>query len=250
MLRIGAIDQRETRRQELEMLLIERVLSGDVEAFYELVKPYEHMIYRSAALILHNETDAEDATQEAMYRAFANLARFRRECRFSTWIVRIAINEALMQLRRSRRIPYVGSLTHAGEDYNALSYKNADHRETPCEALLKRELHSAVRKAVDSLPPSYRDVLFQRDLCNRSIRQTALSLGINEGLVKTRLFRARFKVKRVLASLRVNKQGLLFLFEAGPIQQYPSREVSQKECGSARTSAASRCIRGNTVPSL
>jgi RNA polymerase sigma-70 factor, ECF subfamily len=114
MLRIGAIDQRETRRQELEMLLIERVLSGDVEAFYELVKPYEHMIYRSAALILHNETDAEDATQEAMYRAFANLARFRRECRFSTWIVRIAINEALMQLRRSRRIPYVGSLTHAG----------------------------------------------------------------------------------------------------------------------------------------
>ncbi len=215
----------------MEILLIERVLSGDVDAFYELVKPYEHMIYRSAALILHNETDAEDATQEAMCKAFANLARFRRECRFSTWIMRIAINEALLQLRRSRRILHVGLLTQAGEDHNGLTYENADHLETPCEALLKRELHNVVRKAVQSLPPRYRDVLFQRDLCNRSIRQTAHSLGINEGLVKTRLFRARFKVKRVLTCLRVNKKGPLFLLEAGPIQQYRRREVRRKECG-------------------
>ncbi len=226
--------QRDARTQELEMLLIERVLAGDVEVFYELVKPYQRMIYTSAVLILRNKTDAEDATQEATYKAFANLRRFRRECRFSTWIVKIAINEALMQLKRSRRIIHVGSFTHAGEDNSALIHENADHRETPCEALLKRELHSAVRKAADSLPPRYRDVLIQRHLYDRSIRQTALSLGINEGLVKTRLFRARVKVKRALLSLGVNEQDLLFLLEAGPIQQYWGRKASQQKCGFAR----------------
>src|SRR5262250_3631207 len=86
-----------------ETELIERVLAGEKELFYELIQPCERGVFLAAASILGNDADAEDAAQEAFLKAFRNLARFRLESRFSTWLIQIAINDAKMKLRKNRR---------------------------------------------------------------------------------------------------------------------------------------------------
>src|ERR1017187_1389813 len=81
-----------------------RVQGGQNELFYELVRPYERRVYAAALAILRNETDAEDVAQEAMLKAFANIRQFRAEARFSTWLIQITVNEALMRRRRERTV--------------------------------------------------------------------------------------------------------------------------------------------------
>src|SRR6202167_4006995 len=93
-------EDRGTREQDL----IARVQLGERELFYELVQPYERRVYAAALAILRNEHDAEDAVQEAMLKAFANIRRFRAEARFSTWLIQITVNEALMRRRRERTV--------------------------------------------------------------------------------------------------------------------------------------------------
>ncbi len=88
--------------ESAEARLIQRVLSGQEEAFRELVRPYEHAVFMTAQAILKNEADAEDAAQDAVLKAFTNLAKFRGDSKFSTWLIRITTNEALMKLRKER----------------------------------------------------------------------------------------------------------------------------------------------------
>src|ERR1700729_3810578 len=89
-----------TREQDL----IARVQHGQNELFYELVRPYERRVYAAALAILRNQQDAKDAVQEAMLKAFANIRQFRAEARFSTWLIQITVNEALMRRRRERTV--------------------------------------------------------------------------------------------------------------------------------------------------
>src|SRR6202163_4125247 len=91
-----------------EAALLRRVLAGEYDLFYELVRPYERRVYAAALAILRNEQDAEDAAQEAMLKAFANIRQFRAEARFSTWLIQITVNEALMRRRRERTVPMEG----------------------------------------------------------------------------------------------------------------------------------------------
>src|SRR5271154_450961 len=93
-----------TREQDL----IARVQRGQNELFYELVRPYERRVYAAALAILRNPSDAEDVAQEAMLKAFANIRQFRAEARFSTWLIQITVNEALMRRRRERTVPMEG----------------------------------------------------------------------------------------------------------------------------------------------
>src|ERR1700758_1216517 len=93
-----------TREQDL----IARVQGGQSELFYELVRPYERRVYAAAFAILRNETDAEDVAQEAVLKAFANIRQFRAEARFSTWLIQITVNEALMRRRRERTVVMEG----------------------------------------------------------------------------------------------------------------------------------------------
>src|SRR5215472_3557083 len=93
-------------KSTLETELIERVLAGEKDLFYELIQPYERGVFLAVASILGNDADAEDATQEAVLKAYRNLARFRQESKFSTWLFQIAINEAKMRLRKDRRHLY------------------------------------------------------------------------------------------------------------------------------------------------
>jgi len=183
-----------------EGLLIARVLNGDREAFMELLRPYERMIFVSAVSILGNEADAEDVAQEATLKAFRALPRFRQDCKFSTWLTQIVINEAKMRLRRDRRHLYE-SLEDGpqSDDGDYIPRDFADWREISSEALENRELREMLQRALESLEVKYRAVLVMRDVQHLSIRETAEVLGITEANVKTRLRRARLQMRDALA---------------------------------------------------
>ena len=193
---IPLLDARSTRETEL----IERVLEGEKDLFYELIQPYERGVFLAVASILGNDADAEDAAQEAVLKAYRNLARFRQESKFSTWLFQIAINEAKMRLRKDRRHLYesidAGLKTNEG-DYIPIEF--ADWREIPSEALEQSELREALNAALKSLPEKYRTVLVLRDVQQMSIAETAKALGISEENVKTRTSRARLQMRDRLA---------------------------------------------------
>ncbi len=181
--------------------LIERVLRGDEEAFRELVRPCEHAVFMATQVILNNEADAEDAAQEAVLKAFTNLAKFRGDSKFSTWLVRIATNEALMKLRKQRHQKLHDSLDEQREDEEGdyIPRDFADWREIPSEALQKKELRQALSRALASLTPKHKEVFVLRDVQHFSIAETAKMLSIRESAVKTRLMRARLQMRDALA---------------------------------------------------
>jgi RNA polymerase sigma-70 factor (ECF subfamily) len=183
-----------------EAQLIARITAGNVEAFYELVRPYERAVFLAAASLVRNDADAEEVTQEAILKAFKNLSRFRQEAKFSTWLIQICINEAKMKLRKDRRHLYDsiedGQQSDEG-DYIPKDF--ADWREIPSEALEQKELRKALTQALDSLPGKYRSVLILRDVQHLSINETAKVLGLSVANVKTRLCRARLQMRDALA---------------------------------------------------
>ena len=184
----------------LERELMERVLNGETELFYELIRPYERAVFLAATSILGNEADGEEVAQEAMLKAFKNLGRFRGESRFSTWLIQIAINEAKMKLRKDRRHLYesIENGRHSDDgDYIPTDF--ADWREIPSEALEQAKLREALQKALMSLPEKYRTVMILRDVQHLSIAETAQALGITEENVKTRTSRARLQMRDLLA---------------------------------------------------
>jgi RNA polymerase sigma-70 factor, ECF subfamily len=191
-----ALDAHATHEREL----IQRVVTGETDLFYELIRPYERGVFLSALSILGNEADAEDVAQEAILKAYKYLGRFRQESKFSTWLIQIAINEAKMKLRKDRRHLYEsfddGQQMDEG-DYIPTDF--ADWREIPSEALEQTELREALNVALKSLPSKYRTVLVLRDVQQMSIAETAKALGISEENVKTRTSRARLQMRDRLA---------------------------------------------------
>jgi len=183
-----------------ETTLIQRVLNGDSDAFFDLVRPYERAVFVAVVSLMKNDADAEDVAQEAILKAFKNLARFRQEAKFSTWLIQIAINEAKMRLRKDRRHLYESiEEGRQGDDGDYTPRDFADWREIPSEALEQKELRGALTKALDSLSEKYRTVLILRDVQHLSITETAQALGLSEANVKTRLSRARLQMRDALA---------------------------------------------------
>jgi RNA polymerase sigma-70 factor (ECF subfamily) len=184
-----------------EMELIRRILSGDRSLFYELIQPYERVVFLAANSILQNDADAEEVAQESFLRALEKLATFRGEARFSTWLVQIAINDARMRLRRSKRyqVQSADEPVSAVDDEEYFPRDLADWREIPSEALERKELREALKRAVASLKPHYRDVFLLRDVQHLSIAETAKALGLKEATVKVRLLRARLMMRDALA---------------------------------------------------
>ena len=125
-----------TREEEL----IARVQRGQNELFYDLVKPYERRVYAAALAILRNESDAEDVVQEAMLKALANIRQFRAEAKFSTWLIQITVNEALMRRRRERTVVMEGIDERREEESDYAPRDFADWREIPSEVLERKEV--------------------------------------------------------------------------------------------------------------
>jgi RNA polymerase sigma-70 factor (ECF subfamily) len=183
-----------------EQELIRRVREGDKEAFYGLVHPYERAVFFAARSVLNNDADAEEASQEAVLKAFMHIQEFRGESKFSTWLVQIAINEARMKLRKEHRELYESldeSIANEEGDYWPKDF--ADWREIPIEALERKELREALSKALASLDPKYRQVLILRDIQHFSVAESAEALGLSEEAVRTRLHRARLRMRDSLA---------------------------------------------------
>jgi RNA polymerase sigma-70 factor, ECF subfamily len=184
----------------MEQELIRRVREGDKEAFYGLVRPYERAVLFAARSVLNNDADAEDAAQEAVLKAFTHIEKFRGESKFSTWLVQIAINEARMKLRKEHRELYE-SLDAATVDEQGDYWPKdfADWREIPIEALQRKELREALGKALASLEPKYRQVLVLRDIQHFRVAEAAEALGLSGEAVRTRLHRARLRMRDALA---------------------------------------------------
>ena len=182
-----------------EAELITRILAGDKELFHELIRPYERMVYLTIFSIVKNETEAEDGAQEAVINAYRHLNSFRAEAKFSTWLTTIAINEGRKRLRKAKgaKEDSLDEKTEEAEgDYTPAAL--TDWREIPLEALERKELREVLRKAVAELPDHYRQVFTLRDLEEFNIEETAKALGINVGVVKVRLHRARLMLQRRL----------------------------------------------------
>ena len=187
-----------------EQDLILSVQRGQHEVFYELVRPYERRVYAAALAILRNEQDAEDAAQEAMLKAFANIRQFRAEARFSTWLIQITVNEALMRRRRERTVVMEGMEDRRdsgrSEDSEYAPRDFADWREIPSEALERKEVRQRLAEALGTLDRKYREVFVLRDMEHLNIQETAEALGITVASVKTRLLRARLMLRDLLAA--------------------------------------------------
>ena len=183
-----------------EQQLIASVQQGKRELFYELVRPYERRIYAAALAILRNEADAEDVCQEAMLKAFAHIRQFRAEARFSTWLIQITVNEALMRRRRDRTVVMEGLAERPDEEGNYTPRDFADWREIPSEALERKEVRQRLAEALATLDRKYREVFVMRDMEHLNIQETAEALGISAASVKTRLLRARLMLRDLLAA--------------------------------------------------
>lgn len=182
-----------------EQDLIARVQRGEHELFYELVRPYERRVYAAALAILRSESEAEDVAQEAMLKALANIRQFRAEARFSTWLIQITVNEALMRRRRERK-GMVESIDDRRDDEGEYTPRDfADWREIPSEALERKEVRQKLAQALASLDRKYREVFVLRDMEHLNIQETAATLGISVASVKTRLLRARLMLRDLLA---------------------------------------------------
>jgi RNA polymerase sigma-70 factor (ECF subfamily) len=180
--------------------VIARVLQGEKEAFYDLIRPCERTVYLTAFSVLKNVADAQDVAQDAVLSAFRHLADFRGESRFATWLVRITLNHARMRLRKQHRHSYRsidGGIPDEEREY--LPGEFVDSRESPSEALERTELREILARALQSLSETDREVVVLRDVQELSIAETAEILGVREGAVKSRLMRARLRLRPLVA---------------------------------------------------
>lgn len=180
-----------------EHLLVTAAKSGDTASFEELVNRYERKIFRLTMNITRNREDAEDAMQDAFMKAYSHLNTFQEGSRFYTWLVRIAANEALMRLRKRR--PNQFSLDEPIEgDEDVIPREIEDWGPSPEQRYAQSEMREILNGAMDDLQPDFRVVFVLRDVEGISTEETAGVLGISVAAVKSRLLRARLKMRQKL----------------------------------------------------
>jgi len=181
-----------------ESQLVAQSRDGDTTAFNELVRRYERKIFRLAQHITQNREDAEDVLQETFLKAYEHLDQFKGDAKFYTWIVRIAVNQALMKLRRRKtdKSVSIDETIDTGED--TVTREIAAWDEDPEQRFSREELGGILDTAVDSLEPLYRSVFVLRDIEELSTEETAEALGLSIPAVKSRLLRARLQLREKL----------------------------------------------------
>jgi RNA polymerase sigma-70 factor (ECF subfamily) len=169
------------------------------------VNRHEKKIYRLGLNLTGNPEDAEDVLQEAFLKAFLHLPDFREDSRFYTWLVRIAVNEGLMKLRKRRSDKTVPIEDSVDEEGDVMPREFADWKPNPEELYAQAEIEDILRNAAQTLSPGFRTVFLLRDVEGLSTQETADVMGISEGAVKARLFRARLQLREELS--KVFKRG-------------------------------------------
>jgi RNA polymerase sigma factor (sigma-70 family) len=188
----------ENARHDVELIIAAR--AGDQKAFAQLMKRYKNAIYFMMLKMVNNKTDAEDYTIEAFGKAFTDIHQYEPHFAFSTWLFRIASNNAIDHLRKKRAVtvplePMVGNNKSIGIEYN---YNVRTDTDTPEEAFIRKQNAKLLRKAVSMLKPRYRTLLELRYFREYSYSEIATELNLPLGTVKVQLFRSREKLLYLL----------------------------------------------------
>jgi len=186
----------EAARDDLD--LVHATQNGDVSAFEQIVKRYDRKLFRIARGVTHNVEDAQDAVQEAFFKAFQNLAEFRAESQFSTWLIRITLNQSLMKLRKQRGKREVSLDDDLQADGNIVPMEVPDWAPNPEQLYQASEVRDILLKAISDIRPILRAVFVLRDIEGLSIDQTAEVLNLKQTTVKARLWRARLQLRERL----------------------------------------------------
>ena len=179
-----------------DLLLVERVLAGDRRAFEPLVRKHERRVFRVTLAVLGNIEDAEEAMQDTFIKAFRHLDQFRREARFTTWLTRIAINEAIQKRSTRKNLVPLAEAETATEQFTPKRYES--WKSNPEQLYGKQEIHRIVECAIQSLPEIYRVAFVLRDIEELSAEEAAEALGITVPALKSRLLRARLMLRESL----------------------------------------------------
>lgn len=178
--------------------LVSQAQQGGVEAFTELVTRYEGNIYRLARHITQNPEDAEDVLQETFLKAYEHLRDFQGNSKFYTWLVRIAVNQSLMKLRKRKSDASVSLDDPYDTGEESLTREIAVWDPNPEQTYSREEIRAILEKAVEALPPTFRAVFALRDIEELSTEETAALLNLSIPAVKSRLLRARLRLREKL----------------------------------------------------
>jgi RNA polymerase sigma-70 factor (ECF subfamily) len=191
--------------------LVQGVRDGNHAYFEVLMRRYNQRLYRVARSIIHDDLEAEDVIQQAYINAYLHLAQFADRAKFSTWLTRIAIHEALSRVRKaSRMLP----LEDGGEGVESVADQITSPSQDPEQAAYGQELAREIERAVAQLPDAFRGVFMLREVEGLSTLETAECLGLNEDTVKTRLHRARALLRRELTARIGDSAARAFAFHA------------------------------------
>ena len=206
LLPMPAIQSPVTEEIHPDVALVARAKEGDTAAFEQLVRQYERQIFRVAQHITQNREDAEDITQDAFLKAYEKLEQFQGNSKFSTWLVRIAVNESLMRLRKRKTSKTVSMDEDVHTEDGSIPRDFAEWRPNPEQQYNQAELGDILRKTIQGLPAGFRTVFTLRDIENLSTEETAEALGLSVPAVKSRLLRARLQLRERLSRYFRQKQ--------------------------------------------
>jgi RNA polymerase sigma-70 factor (ECF subfamily) len=204
---MGTIQPRVGEPLSEELMLVQAAKGGDVSAFEELVKRYDRNVFRIAQHITQNREDAEDVVQDAFLKAYQNLGQFQGQSKFYTWLVRIAVNEALMRLRRRRPERMVSLDEDVKTQDDSVPREVADWSPNPEQQYSQAELKEILTRTIQGLPPSFRTVFVLRDVEGLSTEEAAEALDLSIPAVKSRLLRARLQLRERLSRYFQKRNG-------------------------------------------
>jgi RNA polymerase sigma-70 factor (ECF subfamily) len=192
----------ETSDDISDVVLSQRMATGDTSALELLMRRYNQSLYRAARSILKDDDEAEEAVQDAYLKAYRNIGSYRGDAKLSTWLIRIAINEALARVRKRKRrdkILYLDGDPVSVPESEKSSAMQQNTAYTPEKAVLRAEVRNLIERKIDSLPDTFRCVFVLRTLEDMTVEETAVCLNIPEATVRTRHFRARGLLREALA---------------------------------------------------
>jgi RNA polymerase sigma-70 factor, ECF subfamily len=189
-----------------ELALVRAAKAGDISAYEQLVRRYDRNVFRIAQHITHNREDAEDVVQDAFLKAYENLGKFQEQSKFYTWLVRIAVNEALMRLRRRRPERTVSLDEDVRTEDDTVPREVADWSPNPEQLYSQAEMREILQRTIQGLPPGFRTVFVLRDVEGLSTEETAEALDLTIPAVKSRLLRARLQLRERLNKYFANQQ--------------------------------------------
>ncbi len=183
-----------------DITLVDRVLNGETRAYELLMRKHNQRLYRIARTYLRDEDEIEDVMQEAYVKAYEQLPRFERRAQFSTWLIRILINEAYARLRRQKRFAQAPAFD---DDESGAAQSHVPEQAdtvTPMANLMNAELKNILEQAVDDLPEKYRAVFVMREIEGMNVAETGAALELTETNVKVRLNRAKGMLQELIST--------------------------------------------------